>query len=57
MTMLVSAWALEGDLAAGEAEVMAWAERLGPATAAGPDVGTPGGCWHCGQDDWPKRSA
>ena len=37
MTMLVSGWALQGDLRAGEEEVAGWAARLG-ATANGPDV-------------------
>lgn len=37
MTMLVSGWALQGDLRAGEEEVARWAVRLG-ATANGPDV-------------------
>ncbi len=37
MTMLVSGWALQGDLRAGEEEVAGWAARLGT-TANGPDV-------------------
>ena len=37
MTMLVSGWALEGDLGAAEEEVAEWVVRLGPA-ATGPDV-------------------
>ena len=37
MTMLVSGWALQGDLGAAEDEVAGWAARLG-AAANGPDV-------------------
>ena len=57
MTMLVSGWALEGDLAAGEAEVVAWADRLGPATAGGPDAATPGACWRCGRSPGRGRAS